>query len=517
LTPPLTVLNADAPASDSLGTWCGYLAMCLGMFMAILDIQIVASSLPEIQAGLHIPLDSLSWVQTAYLIAEIVAIPMTGWLTSLLSLRLLFLIAVALFTVASAGCAGSGSFAVLLGFRIVQGCAGGIMIPAAFTAIFSLFPERRHILATAIGGLLAMVAPMLGPVIGGYITDTYSWPWLFLINIGPGLVSALVAGISLRTPKPDPAALERFDLASLLLFAVALSALEIGLKDAPDQGWAGAWPLSLFAMSLASGAAAIRRCLGHARPLLDIRLLASRDFAAACYFSFTLGAMLYGSVYLTAVYLGLVRAHTAFETGMIMIVAGAAQFVALPFAALLVRQVDARILTGIGFGVFAAGLLANGFMTPESDYDALFWPQVLRGAGVVFCLLPTTAVALEPRSGEDLANASALFNLMRNLGGAVWIALLDTLLERRSGHAEALLGRLHDGDPAAAVFVGLPVEAFHHQRIEDLADISQVADILVQRAGAVEAFNEAWLVLGAFCAISLLALPLLKQSSASRR
>jgi MFS transporter, DHA2 family, multidrug resistance protein len=510
-------LDAENEAGGSLGTWGGYLAMCLGMFMAILDIQIVASSLPEIQAGLHIPLDQLSWVQTAYLIAEIVAIPLTGWLTCLLSLRRLFLIGVIGFTLASAGCAESSSFIVLIGFRIIQGFAGGVMIPTTFTAIFSLFPERQHVLATAVGGLLAMMAPMLGPVIGGYITDTYSWPWLFLINVGPGIVSALAAGLLLRTRRPDAEALNRLDSISLTLFAVSLSALEIGLKEAPATGWTGAWPLSLFALFFIAGTIAIRRCLARARPLIEIRLLVERDFAAACYFSFTLGAMLYGSVYLMAVFLGLVRFHTAYETGTIMIVAGAAQFVALPVAALLVRRIDARILTGFGFATFAVGLFANSFMTWESDYDALFWPQVLRGVGVVFCLLPTTSVALEHRTGEALPNASALFNLMRNLGGAIWIALLDTILERRAPFETSLLQQLHEGDPAAAAFVGLPVEAFHGQAIDSLDTISQFITPLVERAAAVAAFNRAWWVLGGFCAISLLALPLLKRPGASPR
>jgi DHA2 family multidrug resistance protein len=491
--------------------------MCLGMFMAILDIQIVASSLPEIQAGLHIPLDALSWVQTAYLIAEIVAIPLSGWLTCLLSLRRLFLIAVVAFTLASAGCAESNSFAMLIGFRIIQGAAGGVMIPATFTAIFTLFPERQHILATAIGGLLAMMAPMLGPIIGGYITDTYSWPWLFLINVGPGVLSAAIAIMLLRTPRPDPEAFEHLDLVSLALFAIALSALEVGLKDAPNLGWAGAWPLAMFALFFIAGTVAIRRCLGRAKPLVEIRLLFEPDFAASCFYSFTLGAVLYGSVYLMAVFLGLVRFHTAYETGTIMMVAGVAQFLALPVAALLVRRVDPRLLTGFGFALFAAGLAANGFMTWESDYDALFWPQVLRGVGVVFCLLPTTSVALESRQGEALPNASALFNLMRNLGGAIWIALLDTILERRDTQVAGLLQRLHAGDPTAAAFVGLPVEAFHGQRIDSLDAISQFIDPLVQRAAAVAAFNEAWLVLGGFCALSLLALPLLKRRGAAPR
>ena len=513
MLPPDTV----TPVRANLGRWVGYLAMCLGMFMAILDIQIVASSLPEIQAGLRIPLDSLSWVQTAYLIAEIVAIPLTGWLTCLLSLRRLYLIAVIGFTLASAGCAESGGFPLLIAFRVVQGFAGGIMIPATFTAIFTLFPERQHIIATAVGGLMAMTAPMLGPVIGGYITDTYSWPWLFLVNLGPGLVSAVMAGLLLRTAPPDREALERLDLISLSLFAIALSALEIGLKDAPSLGWSGAQPLECFALALVAGAVAVRRCLTRTKPVVEIGLLFEREFGAACIFSFTLGGVLYGSLYLLAVFLGLVRFHTAYETGMTMLVCGAAQFVTLPFAAFLVRRIDARLLTGFGFAIFAAGLLMSGFMTFDSDYDALFWPQVLRGIGVGFCLLPTTSIALELRQGAALPNASALFNLMRNLGGAIWIALLDTILERRESQTADLLQRLHAGDPTAARFVGLPVEAFHGQKIDSLDQISQFVGPLVERAAAVAAFNEAWLILGGFCALSLLALPLLKRPGAAPR
>jgi MFS transporter, DHA2 family, multidrug resistance protein len=511
------VAPATLPQRGGIGVWLGYLAMCLGMFMAILDVSIVSSSLPEIQAGLHIKLEWLSWVQTAYLIAEIVAIPLTGWLTSLLSLRRLYLIAVIGFTAASLGCAESGSFTALIACRVVQGFTGGVMIPASFTAIFLLFPARRQIAATALGGLLAMLAPVLGPVVGGYITDRYDWPALFLINLWPGLVSAAVAGWQLVTPQRDDTALERLDLASLALFATSLSSLEIGLKDAPEAGWTGAEPLLLFALAAASGVAGIRRCLGRAQPLVDFRLLGERDFAAASFFSFVVGAALYGSVYLLAIFLGLVRFHTAFETGQIMMVAGVAQVAALPAAALLVRRIDARWLAGFGFASFAAGLIGNGFTTFDSDYEALFWPQVLRGIGVVFCLLSTTSVALDHRQGPALPNASALFNLMRNLGGAIWIALLDTILERREDYAAALLQRLHDGDAAAAAFVGLPVDAFHGQKIAALDQITTMLAPLLDRAAAVAAFNAAWLALGGFCAASLLVLPLLAPPGASRR
>src|ERR1700751_6147088 len=170
--------------------WIGFGLMCLGMFMAILDIQVVATSLPAIQHALAISPDAMSWIQTAYLIAEIIAIPLTGWLTRVMTLRWLFVSAVSLFTLASIGCAFSSGFAMLVGFRTLQGFAGGTLIPAVFSAVFLLFPLRLHPVATTMAGIMAVLAPTIGPVVGGWITETYSWHWLFLINDAPGVFAA---------------------------------------------------------------------------------------------------------------------------------------------------------------------------------------------------------------------------------------------------------------------------------------------------------------------------------------
>jgi DHA2 family multidrug resistance protein len=496
--------------------WLGYLAICLGMFMAILDIQIVASSLPEIQTGLSIPHDQLGWVQTAYLMAEIVVIPLTGWLTRLLSLRGLFLVAVTGFTAASLGCAASGGFAVLIFFRIVQGFCGGAMIPMAFTAIFALFPEPMHLRATTIAGALAMLAPTLGPTLGGYVTETYDWPWLFLINVGPGILAGVVAAAALTTEKPDRAALGRLDWVAIALLAVALSTLEIALKEAPENGWTAPSSLALCALCAGSGTVGIYRCLTRSRPLLDLRLLREQSFAAACFYSFVLGGGLYGSVYLMPLFLGYVRQHTALEIGEIMIVTGAAQLVTAPLAAKLERHFDVRLLAGVGYGLFAAGLLADGFTTYETDFSGLFWPQIMRGAGVMLCLLPTTALALEGRQGEALADASGLFNLMRNLGGAIWISLIDTILHSRAQvHVDALVDRLQAGDPVAAASIGLPLDKFHNIPLGPIDQATKdFVGPLVERAGFAAACNDAWLILGVFFALSLLLLPLLHRGKA---
>src|SRR5882724_9998744 len=193
-----------------LATWLGFVLMCLGMFMAILDIQVVATSLPTIQDGFAISRDAMSWIRTAYLIAEIIAIPLTGWLTRVLTLRWLFVIAISFFTLASIGCAFSGSFAMLIGFRVLQGFTGGVLIPAVFSAVFLLFPIRLHPVATTLAGIMAVLAPTVGPVVGGWITDTYSWHWLFLINVVPGVIAAAATPFLLPGERPRFANLTTF-------------------------------------------------------------------------------------------------------------------------------------------------------------------------------------------------------------------------------------------------------------------------------------------------------------------
>ena len=304
--------------------WLGFGAMCIGMFMAILDVQIVATSLPNIQAALKIAPDQMSWVQTAYLIAEVIAIPLTGMLMRMLTMRWLFVGAVSLFTLASVGCAASGSFEALVGWRIVQGLAGGTLIPAVFAAVFLLFPQRRQGVATTIAGVLAVLAPTVGPIIGGWITETYSWHWLFLINVAPGVAAIGVAAVVLPRDASRLSLIRSVDWLSLALLAIALAALEIGLKEGPQRGWLSGLVLGLLALAGISSAGFVRRSLSAQTPVVDLSNFANRSFAVGCILSFVLGIGLFGSVYLMPVYLAFVRGHGAFEIGTIMLVTGVA-------------------------------------------------------------------------------------------------------------------------------------------------------------------------------------------------
>lgn len=500
----------EAPAS--IGTWVGFGAMALGMFMAILDIQVVVTSLPNIQAALDIEPEQMSWVQTAYLIAEVIAIPLTGLLTRVLTMRGLFVGAILLFSAASLGCAASGGFASLIAWRVVQGFAGGVLIPSVFTAVFLLFPPRQQTVATTLAGVLAVLAPTVGPLAGGWLTETYSWHWLFLINIGPGIVAAALAAWFLPAEKTDVAHARRLDIVALGLMALALASLEIALKEAPHYGWGSGLVLGLLVLSAASLTAFMRRTFARETPIVDLTAFRDRNFAISCVLSFLFGIGLYGSVYLMPVFLGFVRGHDSLEIGTIMLITGLAQLAMAPVAVQLERRIDARLLTAAGFALFAVGLGLSAFQTRLSDYDEMFWPQILRGAAIMFCLLPPTRLALGHLAPERVADASGLFNLMRNLGGAIGLALIDTVIYGRSPiHVERMVAHLKMGDIVTGRLVGLPEAALTGAAPQNVdSETIALVRALVEKAALVISINEAWAILAAFSALAVLSVAFLK-------
>jgi DHA2 family multidrug resistance protein len=487
------------PIEATAKTWLGFILMCLGMFMAILDIQVVATSLPAIQEAMEISRDAISWIQTAYLIAEIIAIPLTGWLTRVLTLRWLFVASISLFTAASIGCAASDNFSTLISFRVLQGFAGGALIPAVFSAVFLLFPLRLHPVATTMAGIMAVLAPTVGPVVGGWITETWSWHWLFLINVAPGLLAAGATPSLLPQDKMNFTELANLDRLSLLLMVLALATLEIGLKQAPLDGWLSPRCLALFAASAVSAWTFAKRTVRAAHPVVELTTLRARAFAVGCGLSFCLGVGLFGSVYLMPVFLAYVRRHDAFEIGTIMLVMGVAQLLTAPIAGMLESRLDPRKLSAAGFALFALGLGISAFQSRVADFDEMFLPQVLRGIAIMFCLLPPTRLALGALTAAQVPDASGLFNLMRNLGGAIGIALIDTILYGRTiGHGEALRDRLIAGDVSAARAIGLDVDLFLHPPADvTQATIEAYVRPMVERAAFAMSVNEAWALLAA--------------------
>jgi MFS transporter, DHA2 family, multidrug resistance protein len=476
--------------------WLGFLALCAGMFMAVLDIQIVVTSLKVIEEALGIGADRMSWVQTSYLIAEVIAIPLTAVLTRVFTLRWLVTGAIALFTLASVGCALSTGFASLILFRVVQGLAGGVLIPTVFTAVFLLFsPGREQTIATAIAGMLAVLAPALGPITGGLLTEHASWHWLFLVNVGPGCLTIAAAMTFLPRDRPDFAILRSLDAPSIVFMAAGLAALEIGLKQAPDEGWNAPVPLALFLL--------FALCLALA---VDFSLLRMRPLAFGSAISFLLGAGLFGSVYLLPVFLAFVQHMGPVEVGIAVLATGVAQLVAAPISVWLDSRFPSRPLAMAGFGLFALGLAMSGFATRDASAGTLLWPQIARGLAVALCILPVTRFALGGLPRDKVGDASGLYNLSRNLGGAIGIALIDTLLFSRSAEHAARLTELVTASPAlAAEALAIP--------LDDLPDPGDPLGLMgimdpIQETALTFAINESWLMLAGLTSIALILLAL---------
>jgi DHA2 family multidrug resistance protein len=496
-------------------TWLGFTAMCLGLFMALLDIQIVSAALPRIAASLRTPLDELSWVQTSYLIMEVIAIALSGRLARALSTHRLFAGASLGFVVTSFGCGLSHDFVTLIVWRALQGYFAGTMIPTVFAAGYKMFPKALYTRAVLIAGLVAMLAPTIGPLLGGYVAEKLTWNWLFFINIPIGLaITAIVAAV-VRVDTADPLAWRTIDVVAFVALTMGLAMLEVLLKVAPEDRWAAPRDYGLLLITAAGAVLFIRRCTNTREALVDLAPLRARGFAVACAYNFVLGIALFSSLYILPLFLGFVRFHTPLEIGEVMTVMGASQLLAAPVATLADRWLSAHWVAAIGFGLFAAGAFSNAFETPRTDFSGLLLPQILRGASLLICLLPITNVALDELPVEALSNASGLLNLMRNMGGAVGIGLVDTIVNIRP-HAIAtrLLGNLVKGDAATAAFVGLPKDLLAGVDIAhaDPGDIAFVTPIIA-RAAATVAFNEAWMVIGGILVLSLALAPSLRRPS----
>ncbi len=409
-----------------------FFCMVFGMFMAILDIQIVSASLTEIQAGVSASADEISWVQTAYLIAEVIMIPLSGTLSRVLSTRWMFVIASGGFTLMSFMCATSSTINELILWRALQGFIGGGMIPTVFASAYTIFPPSKRGVVTPLIGLVATLAPTIGPTIGGYLTDLFSWHWLFLVNVVPGIFVTVATYFLVDFDEPQWNLLSTFDWAGLAFMAAFLGCLEYVLEEGPNHDWLSEEAVAISAVvSLVAGIAFFWRVLTAKHPIVDLRAFADRNFAVGSLFSFIMGIGLYGLTYLYPVYLGRVRGMSALQIGETMFVTGICMFLTAPIAGRMSMKLDPRVMMGIGFLGFGVGTWWASYITKDWAFGELVVPQIFRGVSLMVCMIPINNVALGTLPPDRIKNASGLYNLTRNLGGAVGLALINTLLNWR--------------------------------------------------------------------------------------
>ncbi len=410
-----------------------FVVMCVGMFIALLDIQIVASSLQQIGGGLSAAQDEISWVQTAYLIAEIVMIPLSGWLTRLLSTRWLFTISAAGFTLASVLCGMAWNIQSMIIFRALQGMLGASMIPIVFTSSFYYFPGPKRVYSAAVVGTIASIAPTLGPVIGGWITDNLDWQWLFYVNLVPGIAITLLIPALVRIDEPDFSLLREADYLGIVLMAVGLGSLEYTLEEGTRWNWFSdstirttAWIAGIALVLF------VARSLTVRNPVVDLCALGNRNFALGCFLSFVTGIGMFTTIYLTPLFLGYVRGLSAWQIGLAIFSTGAASVVGVPFYILLARKVDLRWLMMVGLASFGLAMWTYSFITHDWGGGQLLVPQLLRGFPQVFAVAPAVNLGLGSLPPARLKYASGLFNMMRNLGGAVGIAASAAIINDRT-------------------------------------------------------------------------------------
>jgi MFS transporter, DHA2 family, multidrug resistance protein len=419
-----------------------FLAMCFGMFMAFLDIQVVSASLSEIQAGLAASSDEITWVQTSYLMAEVVAIPLSGFLSRALGTRIMFATAAGGFTFASLMCGMTSTMGQMIVWRALQGFIGGGMVPTVFASAYSIFPRSKQPIVTPLIGLVATLAPTIGPTVGGYLTDLMSWHWLFFINIGPGILVTIAAITLIDFDQPNFSLFEHFDWVGLIFMALFLGALEYVLEEGPRYDWFEDQTIAMAAVVSATSAVIFfARVLTARQPIVDLRAFADRNFALGSMFSFVLGIGLYGLTYLYPIYLSQIRGFNALMIGQTLFISGATMFLTAPLVGRLMTRVDARYMLAFGFAVVALSNWQMTWLTKDWEFWQLFVPQILRGFGMMFAIVPITNISLGTLPAERLKNASGLFNLTRNLGGAVGLAGLNTVLDKR---IDLHLARLHE-------------------------------------------------------------------------
>jgi DHA2 family multidrug resistance protein len=403
--------------------------LAFGQFMALLDIQIVAASLNDVQAGLSAGPDEISWVQTGYLMAELVMIPFSAFLAQALSTRWLFALSAGLFTVSSALCGAAWDIQSMVLFRVIQGFVGGAMVPTVFATGYALFSGPQRAMIPAILGMVSVLAPTLGPTVGGFLTDAIGWRSIFYINIVPGAVVTVLALLFVRVDRPNLKMLRQIDYAHLVSMAVFLGCLEYVLEEGPKNDWfndpkilTAAW-VSLTAFGLF-----LERSFWSGGPIVKLTPFRKPTFAFACIFNLVIGFGLYSSTYLVPVFLGRVRGYNALQIGTTVFVVGITQVLSTLIAARLSQTVDPRKTITVGLALFAASLWLASYITPDWGFGAWLAPQMLRGFAVMLCIVPSVGMALGGFAMTELRYASALFNLMRNLGGAIGIAVVNTWL-----------------------------------------------------------------------------------------
>jgi len=503
----------DGSQHRAVNPWIVTIAVMTATFMEILDTTVVNVAIPHISGNLAASVDEGTWVVTSYLVANAIILPMSGWLARHFGRKKLLMICVSGFTVTSLFCGLASSLDWLIFFRVLQGLTGGGLQPLAQAILLETFPREKHGHAMAAYGLGILLAPILGPTLGGWITDNYTWRWIFYLNLPVGVFSILMISRFVFDPHYIRRSQGRVDLWGMGLLALGLGSLQIVLDTGQKKDWFSSNYIRLFAMLCVAGLIAlVIRELTARDPIVDLRALKDRSFAAGVFLITQLGFVLYASLVLLPIYLQTLLGYPAYNSGLALSPRGMGSLATMPISGYLTSKTDPRrlMVVGISLGTFTLWELSR--LNLNAGYWDIFWPQVLQGVALALLFIPLTTLTMASIPKEKMGNATSIFNLMRNIGGSFGIALMTTFLARRSQfHQSILITRISAGDlKTLGVIAGLR-GWFHTQGI-DLYDAQRKACAavygLVQQHAMMLSFVEAFWIMSVmfFCLFPFLLL-----------
>jgi DHA2 family multidrug resistance protein len=512
---------AAGPGRASTAVWIAVFAAMIGAFMAILNIQITNASLLNIEGGIGTGVDNGSWISTSYLIGEIVVIPLTDYLSRVFSFRKVILGFATLFALFSVACAFTHDLPSMIAMRGLQGFFGGVLIPMAFTLVFTKLPKAQQPIGLAMFALAVTFAPAIGPTIGGYLTENYGWQTIFFVNVVPTAVMVTTLYFTLERQPMQLGLLKEGDWLGIATMAVGLSALQAVLEEGNKDDWFG----SPFIVRLAVTAAVSLSLfiwieLTVEKPLLKLRLLAQRNFGIGTIAAVFLGFALFGSVYLLPAYLGQVQHYNSEQIGSVLAWTGLPQLLLIPLVPKLMQRVDARYIAAIGLLLFAYSSFMNIEMSLDYSGDQLFIPNIVRAIGQALTLAPLSAISLGSVAPQDAAAASGISNMMRNLGGAIGTAVLATIVTKREQFHSNIIGQSVDlGREEVRNRIAQMTDYFLAHGVSDPAAAHQQAIIalgnVVKRQALVLGFSDTFAVIGVVLVLAAIAIMSLRKTTAA--
>ena len=509
------------PDRASTATWIAVLAAMIGSFMAILNIQITNASLLDIEGGIGTGVDNGSWISTSYLIGEIIVIPLTDYLSRVFSFRRYMLASAALFAVFSVACAFTHDLPSMIAMRGLQGFAGGVLIPMAFTLVLTKLPKPQQPVGLAIFALSVTFAPAIGPTIGGYLTENYGWQTIFFVNVLPTMAMVSALYLTLERQPMQLSLLKEGDWAGIFTMAIGLSALQTVLEEGNKDDWfSSPFILRLGIVALISLSLFIWIELTTAKPLIRLRLLMQRNFGFGTIAATLLGFALFGSVYIIPAYLGQVQHYNAEQIGAVLAWTGLPQLLLIPLVPRLMQRVDTRYIAIVGLLIFAYSCFMNTQMSLDYAGDQLWIPNIVRAVGQALVLTPLTSVATGGIAPQDAAAASGISNMLRNLGGAIGTALLATLITKREQFHSNIIGQsVTLGREEVRSRIAQLTDFFISHGMPDPAAAHQQAIIAlgnaVKRQALVLGFSDTFAVIGVVLVLAAVAVAFTRKVKAS--